>query len=183
LDTSLFVRKADGIVDQWRAHDVPLGGLMQRERNTMLRRAFVRWQHGHSPLATICKMHPPLPPGPIDRANFDPGILSYFTIDTAPDDPLEFQVVLPGAGGRRIRIGDIRTTILRRVLPIEINNVKCTRCAAYQRIEQRIDGVLREYYRLMLPIPGDDFRIARIGCFARPLLEDAASPAMSDDHV
>lgn len=183
LDTSLFVRKPDGSVDQWRAHDVALSGLLARERSNELRQAFIRWQHGNHPLAADCDTALPSPPGPIDKNSFDPGALHCFVIDTRPDDPLDFRIELAGPGRRRIRIGDIGATILRRVLPIEINIVKCTRCASYQRIHQRIDGTVREYFRLLLPISGDDFRIAQICCLAKPLLENVPFPAMTDDHV
>lgn len=183
MDTSLLLRNPDGSVDKWRAHDAALGGLVAHERCSTLRQAFVRWQHGNHPLLASRDAPLPLPPGPIDESRFDPGALGYFTIDTAPDDPLDFRIVLPGPRRRRIRIGDMGATILRRVLPIEINIVKCSRCASYQRIYQRIDGIVREYYRLLLPISGDDFRIAQICCFARPLLEETPSPVMTDDHA
>lgn len=171
MDTSLFIRNDDGLVDTWRARDIALGHIWYWEQETVLGQAYQHWRNLASD--ELDRLRAPIyeEPFPVPRVrSFNPATQSYFYVDTSSDNPSDFRLITPSGAGYGIRVDDINVKILRRMLTVDMSIVKNTGKPSYQQIYQSVGGAVHEYYRILLPISGDKNNlITKIYSFARPL--------------
>lgn len=169
MDSMVIVRREDGSSDCWHSRHIALGELLRREQRSRLGEAYLLWSDFVHPsmAADFAPAAVPPYPGPPTAAGI--ALAETFRLDCARRNPFDFRIVLPGTPERSIRIGDVTPDHLRRVLARDMSYAKACRVPVYEHIRQRIDGMSRACYRLLLPVLGAGGQVVEIYGFCRPV--------------
>ena len=165
MDSTVIVRREDGSSDTWECRDIALGEILTRERRSPLGEAYLLWSDFVHPSMVL----DPAPAAVEEADGSGIALAGVFLLDCARRNPFDFRIALPGRPHPGIRIGDIAPDHMRRVLARDMSYAKGCRVPVYQHVRQRIGGVSRECFRLLLPVLGAAGLVSEIYGFCRPV--------------
>ena len=176
MESTTTVRKEDGTSYLWRCRELGLDTLLARERKSPLGEAYLFWTDFiHPSVAFDFVEDSRMAEESSEAAPANMALAAVFRVDCSGENPFDFRIGLPARTGPDLALRNVRPDYVRRILAQDLNYVKGSRRPLYQHVHQELDGVLRERYRLLLPVLSRTQDVSEIYGFCRPCYSKTSS--------